>query len=63
MKIAKSEEVPPYVVFSNKTLEALVRYQPVTPEDAMRVPGIGEAKLQRYASPFLEAIRDWKTMQ
>jgi len=63
MKIAKREEVPPYVVFSNKTLEALVRYQPLTPEDAMRIPGIGEAKLQRYATPFLEAIRDWKTMQ
>jgi ATP-dependent DNA helicase RecQ len=62
MKIAKREEVPPYVVFSNKTLEALVRYQPMSPEDAMHIPGIGEAKLQRYAAPFLEAIRDWKAM-
>jgi ATP-dependent DNA helicase RecQ len=63
LKISKREEVPPYVVFSNKTLEALSRYQPVTPDDAMRIPGIGEAKLQRYAAPFLEAIRDWKTMR
>ena len=61
--IAKREDVPPYVVFPNKTLEALVRYQPVTPEDAMRIPGIGEAKAQRYTAPFLEAIRDWKTMR
>ena len=60
MKIAKREEVPPYVVFSNKTLEALARYQPVTPDEAMHIPGIGVAKLQRYAAPFLEAIRDWK---
>jgi len=62
-KIAKREEVPPYVIFSNKTLEALVRHQPSTPEDATRIPGIGQAKLQRYAAPFLETIRDWKTMR
>lgn len=59
-KIAKRESVPPYVVFSNKTLEALARYQPVNDEEALHVPGIGAAKLQRYAEPFLEAIRVWK---
>jgi ATP-dependent DNA helicase RecQ len=60
MKFAKREEVPPYVIFSNKTLEALARYQPVNVEEALHVPGIGVAKVQRYAEPFLEAIRVWK---
>lgn len=59
-KMAKREEVPPYVVFSNKTLEALARYQPLTPEEALHIPGIGAAKIQRYAEPFLETIRVWK---
>ena len=59
-KIAKRENVPPYVVFSNKTLEALARYQPITTEQALEVPGIGNAKVQRYLDPFLETIRDWK---
>jgi ATP-dependent DNA helicase RecQ len=59
-KMAKQESVPPYVVFSNKTLEALARYQPVNTEEALHVPGIGAAKVQRYAEPFLEAIRVWK---
>ena len=59
-KIAKREDVPSYVVFGNKTLEALARYQPVNAEEALHVPGIGAAKVQRYATPFLEAIVVWK---
>ena len=59
-KMAKREDVPPYVIFSNKTLEALTRYQPVTTEEGLHIPGIGAAKIQRYAEPFLEAIRIWK---
>jgi ATP-dependent DNA helicase RecQ len=59
-KIAKREDVPSYVVFGNKTLEALTRYQPVTAEEALLVPGIGAAKVQRYAKPFLESIVSWK---
>jgi ATP-dependent DNA helicase RecQ len=59
-KMAKHEEVPPYVIFSNKTLEALTRYQPINSEEALHIPGIGAAKVQRYAEPFLDAIRIWK---
>ena len=60
-KIAKREEVPPYAIFPNKTLEALTRYQPSTPAEALLVPGIGTAKVQSYAKPFLESIQLWKT--
>jgi ATP-dependent DNA helicase RecQ len=59
-KMAKREDVPPYVIFSNKTLEALVRYQPINTEEALHVPGIGVAKVQRYVEPFLESIRLWR---
>jgi ATP-dependent DNA helicase RecQ len=59
-KLAKNENVPPYVIFSNKTLEGLVRYQPVSTDEAVQVPGIGLAKAQRYLPPFLEAIAAWK---
>ncbi len=59
-KIAKREDVPSYVVFGNKTLEALARYQPINAEEALHVPGIGAAKVQRYAKPFLEAIVMWR---
>ncbi len=58
-KIARREDVPSYVIFGNKTLEALARYQPTNADEALLVPGIGVAKVQRYARPFLEAIRTW----
>jgi len=59
-RIAKREDVPPYVIFNNKTLEAMARYQPINTEEALHIPGIGAAKVQRYAEPFLEMIRVWK---
>ena len=59
-RLAKREDVPPYVIFNNKTLEALARYQPINTAEALHIPGIGEAKIQRYAEPFLEIIRVWK---
>ncbi len=60
-RLAKNEGVPPYVIFNNKTLESLARYQPETAAEALHLPGIGDAKIQRYAGPFLEIIRVWKT--
>jgi len=58
--LAKRENVPVYVIFSNKTLEGLVRFQPINAQQAMQVPGIGSTKAQRYLTPFLEAIQAWK---
>ena len=58
-KIARHADVPSYVVFGNRTLEALSRYQPTTPDEALLIPGIGTAKVERFARPFLEAIRTW----
>jgi ATP-dependent DNA helicase RecQ len=59
-RLAKREDVPPYVIFNNKTLESLARYQPINTTEALLIPGIGDAKIQRYAEPFLEMIRVWK---
>ena len=58
-KIAKSEKLPTYVVFNNKTLEGLARFRPKTVEDAMQVPGVGTAKAQRYLQPFLRMLAEW----
>ncbi|WP_367874837.1 RecQ family ATP-dependent DNA helicase [Luteolibacter sp. Populi] len=58
--LAKHEDVPPYVIFSNKTLEALCRYRPTNVEEGLAVPGIGEAKAQRYLPAFLAALAEWR---
>lgn len=56
-KLAKAENVPAYVIFSNKTLEALARYRPATAEEMLAVPGCGPVKVQRYGMMFLDALK------
>ncbi|RXK84984.1 DNA helicase RecQ [Chlorobaculum sp. 24CR] len=55
-RLADEQGVPPYVIFSDKTLVELSDLQPSTPEEMLAISGIGEVKLARYATPFLEAI-------
>jgi len=58
--LAAKDGSPPYVIFSNKTLEAFVRYQPTDAESALKISGVGVVKAERYLKPFLEAIRTWR---
>ncbi len=55
--IAKEEHVPPFVVFSDATLEDMVRLRPVTESAMAEVRGIGAFKLKKYGRRFMEAIR------
>ncbi len=63
MKLARRSGVPPYIVFSNKVLEALTTYMPVSVEEALQIPGIGEGKAANYLPEFLEMIRTYRTMR
>jgi ATP-dependent DNA helicase RecQ len=59
-KLAKSQNVPAYVVFSDRTLVELATHRPGS-EAAMReIHGIGDAKLARYGTAFLEVVRSQK---
>lgn len=57
-RIAQEREVPPYVVFSDATLRALVKDRPTTRNEMLRVKGIGQAKLDSFGDVFLEALRN-----
>lgn len=63
MKLAKRSGVPPYIVFSNKVLEALTTYMPVSVEEALQIPGIGEGKAANYLPAFLEMIQTYRAMK
>jgi ATP-dependent DNA helicase RecQ len=54
--LASEAKVPPYVIFSDRTLRAMVRRRPRTAEDLLEVPGVGEKKLERYGEAFLEEL-------
>ena len=57
LAIAGEEHVPPFVVFSDATLEDLVRRLPQSEEEMAEVHGIGAFKLKKYGERFLKAIR------
>jgi ATP-dependent DNA helicase RecQ len=54
--LAKSQGVPPYVIFHDTTLVAIARARPRDRFAFASLPGIGQAKLLRYADAFLAAI-------
>ncbi|MES2981368.1 MAG: ATP-dependent DNA helicase RecQ [Verrucomicrobiota bacterium] len=62
-KISKQAGLPPYVVFSNKVLESLTKYMPMSTEQALEIPGIGEGKAGSYLPAFLELIRTFRAMK
>ena len=57
-ELARSQGVPPYVIFHDVTLEAMAEQQPRTLESFAALPGVGEKKLERYAATFMEVIAD-----
>jgi ATP-dependent DNA helicase RecQ len=59
-EIADAENVPPYVVFSDKTLSAMCEAAPSNEEGLLSIPGVGGTKLEKYGARFLRAIREWK---
>lgn len=54
--IAVSEGVPPFVVFSDKTLRDMCERRPANAREFLEVSGVGESKLEKYGEKFLQAI-------
>ena len=56
-ELADEAGVPPYVIFSDRTLTEMAAYYPQSPESLLNISGVGQAKLQRYGDLFLAVIR------
>ena len=56
LTLAKAQNVPPYVIFHDTTLVALIKLRPKNMQELSRVPGVGAAKLERYGDAFMKAI-------
>lgn len=54
--IAREEEVPPFVVFSDRALQEMAVYYPQTKEDFGKINGVGPIKWVKYGERFLQAI-------
>ncbi|NMG39056.1 DNA helicase RecQ [Chelativorans sp. ZYF759] len=58
MDIARQQNVPPYVIFHDKTLIELAVARPTSRGEMAKVPGVGDAKLDRYGPAFLAVIAE-----
>ena len=56
MEIARLQNLPPYVIFHDRTLIELAAARPASRAEMAAVPGVGEAKLTRYGPAFLAVI-------
>ena len=60
LKIATERGVPPYVIFSDKTLHQLAIVQPITYIAFGSISGVGTHKLESLGTIFVKAIREYK---
>ena len=56
-KIAKTNNLPPYVIFQDPSLEAMATIYPVTLEELQNIPGVGAGKAKRYGEEFCKLIK------
>lgn len=57
-EIAQAEHMPPYIIFSDKTLKEMSCCIPKTKEELLRIHGVGANKLEKYGEAFLLILNE-----
>lgn len=57
LDLAREEKVPPYLIFSDRTLVQMCQKMPSTEEEMLQISGVGTHKLEKYGEAFLSVIR------
>lgn len=58
LTLAKAQNLPPYVIFHDKTLLEMIKVQPKALDDMLQISGVGEAKIKSYGQIFLEILNE-----
>ena len=56
-RLAQAKGVPPYIIFTDKSLEDMAKRKPVNDFDMSEVSGMGERKMFLYGAPFKQEIK------
>jgi ATP-dependent DNA helicase RecQ len=59
-EIAKEDEVPAYVIFSDAALRQMETLRPMSDEEFLAIDGVGKTKLEKYGSEFINAIVEFQ---
>ncbi|MEK6700678.1 MAG: DNA helicase RecQ [Planctomycetota bacterium] len=54
--IAQERNIPPYLVFSDNTLQDMARARPTTPDTFRTIPGVGDHKAAEFGPAFMDAL-------
>jgi ATP-dependent DNA helicase RecQ len=55
-QIADKENVPPYIIFNDNSLQEMAQDRPVTKWEMLEVSGVGQKKFEQYGELFIDAI-------
>lgn len=59
-QIAAEEGVPPYIIFSDKTLKEMSQVIPLSTVEFLKISGVGEKKVEKYGERFLQLLETFK---
>jgi ATP-dependent DNA helicase RecQ len=59
-EIADEEYMPPFVIFSDRTLREMASVCPVNTKQFLSLNGVGAVKLEKYGKAFMEVIKGYK---
>lgn len=62
-ELADAQDVPPYVIFHDATLMAMLEAKPMTHQQMSLLSGVGERKLALYGDEFLAVIREFAAVE
>lgn len=58
-KIAKQNNLPPYVVFQESSLSEMATQYPITIEELSRITGVGQGKAMKFGKPIIALIKKY----
>ncbi len=58
-RVSKQKELPPYVIFSEASLEEMSMQYPMTMEEMTKVGGVGAGKARKFGQPFIDLIKEY----
>ncbi|MDR0963930.1 MAG: DNA helicase RecQ [Clostridium sp.] len=56
LSLARKEGIPPYIVFSDKSLTHMCIKKPTNKNEMLQIMGVGEYKFEKYGAQFLEVL-------
>ncbi len=56
LQLAKEQNLPPYVIFHDKTLIEMIKIYPHSLDEMAKISGVGEAKIKKYGTIFLQIL-------